>query len=91
MGILEGSFPTEECNLLGLSSSHHPQTNGSCEHTNGMLEYYIHCYINYQQDNWSDRLPFAEVAYNNSMHNSTGFVPLCVAMGWDFVSIFKLP
>uniref|UniRef100_A0A670ZKL6 Gypsy retrotransposon integrase-like protein 1 n=1 Tax=Pseudonaja textilis TaxID=8673 RepID=A0A670ZKL6_PSETE len=75
----------------GLSSAHHPQTNGACERTNGVLEQYLRCYINYQQDNWVDLLPFAEVAYNNSVHSSTGFTPFKVATGQDFVPIPELP
>lgn len=35
----------------GFSSSHHPDMNGMCEYTNGVLEQNLRCYINYQQDN----------------------------------------
>ena len=58
--------------LLGtkqtLSSLSHPQTDGATEQLNSTLEQFLHCYINYQQDDWVDLLPFAEVAYNNSIH-----------------------
>lgn len=62
------SFWQEFLKLLGTSqgliSSHHPQTNGSCERNNDVLEQYLCCYVKYQQDNWAELLPFAEVAYN---------------------------
>src|SRR5215469_2262851 len=48
-----------------LSSVFHPETDGQLEHTNQTLEQYLHCTINYQQDNWVDWLPLAEFAYNN--------------------------
>ena len=38
-----------------------------------------------------DLLPFAEVAYNNSVHQSTGFSPFRVVFGQDFVPIPELP
>lgn len=77
--------------FLKLSSSHHPKMNRACERTNGVLEQYLRYYINYQQDNWTDLLSFAEIAYNISVHGSTGLTPFKVASGQDFLSIFKLP
>lgn len=52
---------------------------------------YFRCYISYQQDNWADLQPFAEVAYNNSFQASKGFTPFQVATGQDFNTIPKLP
>lgn len=59
----------------GLRSLHHPQTNSA-------REQYFRCYVNYQQDDWIEFLPFAEVAYNNSIHDNTmsslaGILLLC--------------
>lgn len=76
----------------GLSFSHHPQMNGCvCECTTSVLEQYIRCYINYQQDDYTELLPFAEVVYNNSVHGSTGFTFFRVAMGQEFNPMLKLP
>ena len=49
-----------------LSTVYHPQTDGQTEHLNQMLEQYIHLYVNYQQDNWTQLLPTAKFTYNNS-------------------------
>lgn len=59
----------------GLSSAFHLSTNGAVEHANSMIEQYLRCYVNYQQTNWAQLLSFAEMAYNNVVHNSTGFTP----------------
>ncbi|XP_070802415.1 vomeronasal type-2 receptor 26-like [Pituophis catenifer annectens] len=50
----------------GFSSASHPSTNGAVERVNAMVEQYIRCYVDYQQENWADLLLFAEVAYNNA-------------------------
>lgn len=64
----------------GLSSAFHLATNVAAERTNAMVDQYLRCYIKHQQTNWVELLPFAEVAYNNSLHSSTGFTPFKVAM-----------
>src|ERR1700731_4051864 len=47
-----------------------------------MLEQYLHCYCNYQQDNWSELLPLAEFAYNNAPSTTTGISPFFVNKGY---------
>ena len=34
-----------------------------------MLKYYFHCYINYNQDNWTQWIFFTQFVYNNSKYN----------------------
>lgn len=65
-----------------LSSAFHPQTDGQTERINSILEQYLRCYINYQQSNWSDYLPIAQFAYNNSMHSSTNTSPFYAVYGY---------
>ncbi|KAK9396305.1 Tf2-1: Tf2-1 [Crotalus adamanteus] len=55
---------------LGLSSRFHPCTKEETKCMNTMLEQYISCYVNYQQNNWDELLPFAEVAYSNVVYSS---------------------
>lgn len=37
-----------------LSPVHHVETDGGTEHLNTVLEQYLQCFINFQQDNWVD-------------------------------------
>ncbi|KAK9395713.1 hypothetical protein NXF25_019074 [Crotalus adamanteus] len=85
------NFITSISSSQGLSSTFHPSTNGAAERANAMAERYLRCYINYQQTNWADLLPFAEVAYNNTIHSSTGFTPFRVVHGIEFAPIPECP
>ncbi|KAM3821026.1 LOW QUALITY PROTEIN: diacylglycerol kinase beta [Vipera latastei] len=71
----------------GLSSAYHPSTNGAAERANAAVERYLWCYVSYQQSDWVNLLAFAEVAYNNAVHSSTGFSPYKVVSGYEFVPI----
>ena len=42
-----------------LNSSYRPQTDGHIECTNQTLQQSLHCFINYQQDDWVDFLYMA--------------------------------
>ncbi|CEO95067.1 hypothetical protein PBRA_009599 [Plasmodiophora brassicae] len=55
-----------------LSSARHPESDGQTERVNQVLEQYLRCYVNYQQDDWAQRLPIAEFAYNTASHSATG-------------------
>ncbi|XP_013931300.1 PREDICTED: uncharacterized protein LOC106556814 [Thamnophis sirtalis] len=55
------------------------------------LEQYLRCYITYQQTNWAELLPFAEVAYNNAIHSSTSHTPFKVVNWVEFVLIPTFP
>jgi hypothetical protein len=56
---------------INLSTMYHPQTDGQTKRVNQILEQYLHCTINYQQDDWADLLPLAKLVYNNTLHSST--------------------
>ncbi|KAG2871700.1 hypothetical protein PC116_g28505 [Phytophthora cactorum] len=59
---------------LSMSTADHPQTDGQTERVLGnLLKIYTHLF---QQ--WSDSLPMAEFAINNSVHASTGRTPFYV-------------
>ena len=63
---------------IKLSSTFHLQIDGQTKRVNQVLEQYLHCTINYQQDNWTSLLPLAEFAYNNSTHASTQETPFYI-------------
>jgi hypothetical protein len=60
---------------INLSTVYHPQTNGQIKRVNQIFKQYLHCTINYQQDDWTDLLPLVEFAYNNTLHSSTKQTP----------------
>ena len=67
---------------IKLSSAFHPQTDGQTERVNQVLEQYLRCSINYQQDDWTSYLPLAEFAYNNTLHASTQQTPFYANYGY---------
>ncbi|KAK9401921.1 hypothetical protein NXF25_010277 [Crotalus adamanteus] len=75
----------------GLLLAFHPSTNGAAEKANLMTEQYIRCYLDYQQTIWADLLPFAEMAYNNTVHSNTGLTPFKIATGREFIPMPELP
>ena len=58
-----------------MSTAYHPQTDGQTERLNQMLEQYLRCYLNYQQDNWVTLLPLAQFAYNSAKQETTQVSP----------------
>jgi transposase InsO family protein len=65
-----------------LSTAFHPESDGQTERINRILEQYLRLYVNYLQDDWSDFLPMAEFAYNNSFHTSIGMTPFYANYGY---------
>jgi hypothetical protein len=56
---------------INLSTAYHPQIDEQTERENQILEQYLCCIVNYEQDDWTDLLSLAEFAYNNILHSST--------------------
>ena len=67
---------------LHFTSGYHPEGNGQTEHANQTLEQYLQVYCNYQQNNWSNLLPIAEFAYNNTPNAMTGLSPFYTNKGY---------
>lgn len=65
-----------------LSTAYHPQTDGQTERTNQTLEQYLRCYVNYQQNNWSEFLPMAEFTYNNTVKPGMSTSPFFLNYGF---------
>ena len=67
---------------LHFTSGYHPEGDGQTERMNQTLEQYLCVYCNYQQDNWSELLPFAEFAYNNALSATTSVSPFFANKGY---------
>ena len=52
-----------------MSTAHHSQTDDQTECQNQMLEHYLCCYINYNQDDWTQWIFFTQFVYNNIKHS----------------------
>lgn len=66
-----------------LSTAFHPETDGQTERVNQSIEQHLRIYCDYSQDNWFDLLPFAEHAYNSTVHTSTGMSPFYANYGYN--------
>jgi hypothetical protein len=79
------SFWNELWKLLGtklaMSTAYHPQTDGQTERVNRIIEDMLRAYVNYNQNDWDHHLTAVEIAYNNSVHSSTGFSPYFLNYG----------
>ncbi|KAF1318417.1 reverse transcriptase, partial [Globisporangium splendens] len=65
---------------LSMSTAAHPETDGQTEQVNRVLEDVLRSYATSFKE-WSDYLPLAEFALNNSTHVSTGHSPFYVNYG----------
>jgi hypothetical protein len=66
---------------VDLSSAHHPETDGSTEVVNQILEQYLRIYCSYHQADWLTLLPLAEFAYNNSTNAQSNATPFFACTG----------
>src|SRR5882724_1814044 len=67
---------------LHFTSGYHPEGDGQTKWTNQTLEQYLQVYCNYQKDNWSELLPLAEFAYNNTPSATTCITPFFANKGY---------
>ncbi|KAF1318072.1 reverse transcriptase, partial [Globisporangium splendens] len=65
---------------LSMSTAAHPETDGQTERVNRVLEDVLRSYATSFKE-WSEYLPLAEFALNNSTHVSTGHSPFYVNYG----------
>ncbi|GBO12937.1 Retrovirus-related Pol polyprotein from transposon 297 [Araneus ventricosus] len=58
-----------------LTTAYHPQTNGLMERLNKTLADMLALYVDVDQENWDNILPFVTFAYNSAKQKTTGFSP----------------
>ncbi|UYV80142.1 K02A2.6-like, partial [Cordylochernes scorpioides] len=70
-----------------LTTSYHPQTNGLTERLNRTLINMKSMYVNVDQRNWEEILPFITHAYNTTIQETTKYSPFFLLYGREPVSI----
>lgn len=65
-----------------LTTAFRPQTDGQTERMNQVLEQYLRCYVNYEQNDWVEKLPTAQLAYNTAYNESTKLTPAYANFGF---------
>ncbi|GBM27758.1 Retrovirus-related Pol polyprotein from transposon 412 [Araneus ventricosus] len=72
----------ELCNIdHRMTTAYHPQTNGLTERFNKTLADMLSMYVNIEQRNWDEILPFVTFAYNTAKQETTGFTPFYLLHG----------
>jgi hypothetical protein len=73
------------CALGGVEQAKTPSyraaTNGACERYNGTLKQMLKCYVDENQANWDEVLPYVVFAYRTSYQSSIGCSPFSMLFG----------
>ncbi|KRZ81288.1 Pro-Pol polyprotein, partial [Trichinella sp. T8] len=81
----EASVVLEMCRLFGISKTrtfpYHPQGNGQAERFNRTLLDMLSILVDGNPGQWDDMLPFVMLAYNTSVHESSGVTPAIAMLG----------
>jgi transposase InsO family protein len=67
------------CKILKIkkiqSTAFHPESQGSIERSHHVLAECFRYYVNEDQINWDEWVPFSTYVYNTTVHSATGFTP----------------
>ena len=66
---------------LTMSYAYHQRFDGQTEVMNRVIEQILRVYINYNQDNWYDLLPYVTSSINNSINPVTNLSPNAIFYG----------
>ncbi|UYV82368.1 hypothetical protein LAZ67_21001831, partial [Cordylochernes scorpioides] len=73
---------TKNCHIKKkTTTAYHPQTNGLTERLNRTIADMLSMYMDLDQKNWDEMLPFITFAYNTARQESTGFTPFFLVHG----------
>ena len=67
--------------------AYHPETDGSMEEKNQVVEAYLSMFVAYMQEDWAEYLPLAELAINNWNATSTGISNFFMMHGYNIEPI----
>lgn len=68
---------------LNMSTAYHPESDGQTERMNRTLEEMLRSYVNEKGTDWDRHLATAELAYNTTAQDSTGYSPFRLSYGID--------
>jgi hypothetical protein len=68
---------------LKMSTANHPQTDGQSERSLRTIMAMLRHYVNEAGADWDEHLWAIEFAYNDSVHEATGFTPFQTDLGRD--------
>lgn len=79
----------ELCRLLDIhktrTSPYSPQSDGIVERFNQTVVSMLSLFVDSNQLNWDALLPYVMMAYQSSVHSSTGFSPFWILFGQEIV------
>jgi len=69
------------CSVKTRTTPYHPQSDGLVERFNRTVISMLAMFVTAEKTNWDDLLPFLMLAYNSSVHASTGHTPFRIVFG----------
>jgi len=73
------------CKLLKITkvqtTAYHPESNGALERSHRTLAEYLRHYINEDQTDWDEWIPYAMFTYNTTPHTATTYTPFELLYG----------
>ena len=86
---MTANIVTKLCQLMAtkrlLTTAYKPSTDGLVERFNGTLEKMLSAYVNKQQKDWDEYVPYVAFAYNTSTHSATKETPFTLLYGREAV------
>jgi hypothetical protein len=75
------------CKLLKIkklqTTAFRPESNGGLERSHRVLAEYLRHYVNEDQTNWDECVPYAMYVYNTTIHTATGYTPFEPVYGFQ--------
>lgn len=95
----ESKLFQEVCRVLNIKKTrttpYHPQSDGMVEKFNGTLAKMLSAYVNDNQNDWDEHLPYVMMAYRCAEHETTGYTPNYLMFGREVSTpvdlMFEMP